>query len=84
MSYQINIEKSVLKKLGNIAKPDYVRIKAAILALAQDPRPPGCKKLKDRPGYRIRQGNYRVIYEVLDDQLLVLVLAVGHRKDIYE
>lgn len=84
MSYQVIIERPVLKKLSKIAEPDYARIKAAILALAQDPRPPGCKKLKNRPGYRIRQGNYRIIYEVQDDQLIVLVLAVGHRKDIYE
>ena len=84
MSYRVSIERPALKQLGKITKPDYGRVKAAILALAQDPRPSGCKKLKNRPGYRIRQGNYRIIYEILDDQLIVLVLAVGHRKNIYE
>ena len=84
MSYRVSIERPALKQLGKIAEPDYGRVKAAILALAQDPRSSGCKKLKNRPGYRIRQGNYRIIYEILDDQLIVLVLAVGHRKSIYE
>jgi mRNA interferase RelE/StbE len=52
--------------------------------LADDPRPKGCKKLKGRDGYRIRTGNYRIIYEIFDTELLIDVIAIGHRKDIYE
>ena len=84
MSYHVSIEKSVVKQLAKVPEPDYSRIKSAILALAQNPRPVGYKKLKGRPAYRIRQGNYRVIYEVNDQQLRVLVVAVGNRKDIYQ
>ena len=50
----------------------------------KNPRPQGCKKLKGRKGYRIRVGYYRVIYEIIDDVLLIDVVDLGHRKDIYE
>ena len=83
MSYHVSIEKSVLKQLAKVPEPDYSRIKSAILSLARNPRPAGCKKLKGRSAYRIRQGNYRVIYEVGDQQLRVLVVAVGNRRDVY-
>jgi mRNA interferase RelE/StbE len=52
--------------------------------LIDNPRPHGVKKLKGRDGYRIRVGNYRIIYEVYDDQLIIDIIAIGHRKDIYE
>ena len=57
---------------------------ASIADLANDPRPPGCKKLKGRPGYRIREGNYRVIYEINDKILTVTVVEAGDRKEVYE
>lgn len=57
---------------------------ASIVGLANDPRPPGCKKLKGRSGYRIREGNYRVIYEINDKILTVTVVEAGDRKDIYD
>jgi len=84
MPYQVRISKKALKVLEKIRDPDYSRIKNAIYSLANDPRPHGYKKLKGRNGYRIRIGNYRVIYEVLDSILLVDVLNLGDRKDIYE
>ena len=84
MSYQVKIEKVAVKQLKKIPNPDYNRLKTAILALSNDPRPAGYKKLKGRSGYRIRVGNYRVIYEIKDQQLIVLVLAIGDRKDIYK
>lgn len=56
----------------------------AIENLAENPRPKGYKKLKGRTGYRIRVGNYRIIYEIFDDILLIDVIDLGHRKDIYE
>jgi len=71
-------------KLEKIPEPDYSRVKVAILDLAGNPRPRGCKKMKGREGYRIRQGNYRIIYEIHDNTLTVLVLVAGHRKDVYD
>jgi mRNA interferase RelE/StbE len=53
------------------------------IRLANDPRPAGCKKLKGRDGYRIRVGDYRIIYQIIDHVLVVEVVALGHRKDIY-
>ncbi len=83
MIYKVNIRRKALKQLAKIPASDYKKVKQAILDLAQDPRPPDFEKLKSRPGWRIRQGNYRVIYEIQDNQLIVLVMDVGNRKDIY-
>lgn len=66
MNYQVFILRSAQKALAKLSKPNYERIKDAITALAGDPRPPGCKKLIDREGWRIRVGDYRVIYEIDD------------------
>ena len=82
--YQLLIEKQVQKQLEKIPVTDYQRVKTAINDLAKNPRPEGYKKLKGRPGYRIRQGNYRVVYDINDHILTVFILAAGHRKDIYE
>ena len=82
--YQLLIEKQVEKQLEKISEPDYSRIKAAINSLAKDPRPTGYKKLKGRPGYRIRQGDYRIVYDINDHILTVFIIAAGHRKDIYD
>ena len=82
--YEVLIEKNAQRQLEKIPEPDYSRVKKAILDLADNPRPHGCKKLKGRDGYRIRQGDYRIIYEIHDNVLTVLVLAAGHRKDIYD
>jgi len=83
MTYKISILRRAQKQLAKIPASDYKKIKQAILDLAKDPRPSGSKKLKSRQGWRIRQGNYRVIYEIQDDQLIIIVLDVGNRKDIY-
>ena len=61
----------------------YRRLRAAVDSLALNPRPPGCKKLRGRLGYRVRVGDYRIIYRVLDDRLIITVIAIGDRKDIY-
>lgn len=84
MKYSVTIDKRALKTLEKISEPDYSKIKTAIFALADKPRPQGYKKLKSRESYRIRQGNYRIIYDIFDKILVVDVIAVGHRKDIYE
>jgi mRNA interferase RelE/StbE len=59
-------------------------IKSAIAALANNPRPYGYKKLKGEDAYRIRVGDYRIIYEINDDRIIVTVVSIGHRKDIYK
>lgn len=82
--YQLLIEKQVQKQLEKIPEPDYARVKKSIIELAKNPRPLGFKKLKGRKGYRIRNGNYRVVYDINDLILTVFILAAGHRKDIYE
>ncbi len=84
MSYQVTIRRSALKALRKINEPYYGAIKEAIYELALDPRPLGYVKLKGRSGYRIRVGTYRVIYEIIEQELLVDVISLGHRKDIYE
>lgn len=83
MTYKISILRRAQKQLAKIPANDYKKIKQAILDLAQDPRPSGAKKLKGRQGWRIQQGDYRIIYEIQDDKLIVIVLDVGNRKDIY-
>jgi mRNA interferase RelE/StbE len=70
--------------LTKIKEPYYSAIKKQIYDLADNPRPHGYKKLKGREGYRIRVGDYRVIYEIFDGVLVVEVVDLGHRKDIYE
>ena len=83
MSYFVVISKHALKFLENISDPDYSRIKKSVYALSENPRPAGYKKLRGRNGYRIRQGNYRIIYEINDKVLTVSVIEIGNRKDIY-
>jgi len=82
--YKILIEKQVVKQLEKIPIPDYQKVKTAILNLAVNPRPHGYKKLKGRSGCRIKQGNYRIIYDIIDTTLTIQVIAAGHRKNIYD
>ena len=84
MSYEIVIKPKAIKSLIKINEPFYSAIKKAIYDLPKNPRPKGYKKLKGRAGYRIRVGNYRIIYEIFDEILLIDVIDLGHRKDIYE
>ena len=74
MTYKISILRRAQKQLARIPADDYKKIKQAIQNLGHDPRPPGSKKLKGRPGWRIRQGNYRVIYEIQDDNLILIAM----------
>jgi mRNA interferase RelE/StbE len=84
MVYQITLRKRAIKALENINEPYYSNIKEAIYNLADNPRPQGYKKLKGREAYRIRVADYRIIYDILDDILLIDVIDLGHRKDIYD
>ena len=84
MAYTLYFSKHAIKELEKINEPFYSSIKQAILDLSENPRPPGCKKLKGRSGWRIRVGSYRVIYDIFDNQLIVDIITLGHRKDIYD
>lgn len=84
MAYSVTLKKRAIKALEKINEPYYSSIKEAIYGLAVNPRPTGCKRLKGRDGYRIRVADYRIIYDIFDDVLLVDVIDLGHRKDIYE
>ncbi len=83
-TYKVRLERRAQKKLARVSEPYYSNIKTAILDLAKNPRPQGCKKLKGRDAFRIRVANYRIIYEIQDAILLVDVIDLGHRKDIYK
>lgn len=81
--YTVFIERRVLKSLSSFSEDTRRRIIKAINALEKNPRPIGAKKLSGREGWRIRIGNYRVIYEIEDHNCKVLVVDADHRKDIY-
>ncbi|MBN2514560.1 MAG: type II toxin-antitoxin system RelE/ParE family toxin [Deltaproteobacteria bacterium] len=81
--YEIFFKESVWKDLSKIPKNDIKKILSRIKTLGNDPRPPGCEKLTGRELYRIRQGKYRIVYSIQDNELTVWVVKVGHRKDIY-
>ena len=83
MMMKIRFGKSAKKELRELQKSTRKRIIIAIRKLRNTPRPPGCKKLKGRDEYRIRVGDYRVLYEIHDDVLIVLVIRVAHRREVY-
>ena len=83
MSYRIEVRPAALRALRKIHSDDRKRIQGAIALLAQEPRPPGATSLRGRDGIRVRVGDYRIIYTVQDEVLLVVVVSLGHRKEIY-
>ena len=83
MSYALFIFRRAQRRLASLPKRDYERVKFAVRELSVRPRPSGCAKLAGREGWRIRVGDYRVIYEIDDAARSVTVLHVGHRKDAY-
>ncbi|HEY8653639.1 MAG TPA: type II toxin-antitoxin system RelE/ParE family toxin [Dermatophilaceae bacterium] len=84
MSYAIEVLPAAERDLRKVHPQMRARIRGAVLKLAADPRPPGARALKNRPGYlRVRVGDYRIIYTIEDDVLRVLVVRVGHRRDVY-
>jgi mRNA interferase RelE/StbE len=84
MVYSITIKKSAIKTLEKINEPYYLKIKKAIYALAHNARPVGYIKLKGRNGYRIKVADYRIIYEIIDEELVIDIIEIGHRKNIYD
>jgi mRNA interferase RelE/StbE len=82
-NYKIEISSKAEKSLKKIPKTELKKIIEAIQILSINPYPVGCRKLAGEEAYRIRQGNYRIIYEVEGGKLIILILKIGHRKDIY-
>ena len=82
-SYSVRIKRSAAKELESIALKDRRRIVHRIESLGTDPRPPGCEKLSGEEKYRLRQGDYRILYEIVDRQLVVMVVKIGNRRDVY-
>jgi mRNA interferase RelE/StbE len=82
-AYKVYFKASVEKDLATIPKTDLKKILKRIGGLSVNPRPWGCEKLTGEEKYRLRQGRYRIVYSIQDDELTVWVVKVGHRKDIY-
>jgi mRNA interferase RelE/StbE len=82
-SYELSFKRSVAKDLRELPKQDVKRILQRIRAQRDDPRPPGCEKLSGQERYRVRQGAYRIVYEIHDGVLVVTGVKVGHRRDVY-
>jgi mRNA interferase RelE/StbE len=82
--YQVLFDKPAAKQLAKLPKKSYEKVKKSIEELAENPRPVGCLKLKGNgDAYRIRIGDFRVIYEIEDDVLVVVVVSIGDRKEVY-
>ena len=82
-SYRVAFKSSAEKELRAIPKPDIRRIAEKISALAEEPRPRGCEKLSGQRRYRLRQGNWRIVYEISDESRSVLIFKIGHRREVY-
>jgi mRNA interferase RelE/StbE len=82
-SYEVGFRAGIRKDLRRIPEADVARIMERIAALADDPRPPGAEKLSTRERYRIRQGDYRIVYEIEDRIVTVWIVKVGDRRDVY-
>jgi mRNA interferase RelE/StbE len=82
-SFEVKFKQSVAKDLRQIPKKDVARILKRIEALRTEPRPPGVEKLSGQEKYRIRQGVYRILYEIRNNELIVVVVKIGHRREVY-
>ena len=82
-SYRIEIKRSAAKELEQLPPKDRRRVATRIEALASNPRPPGAEKLSGQDRYRVRQGDFRILYEIFDTLILVVVVKIGNRRDVY-
>ncbi len=82
-NYRLQIKPSAAKEIEAIPLKDRKRLVTKIRGLAEEPRPPGCEKLSGQEKFRLRQGHYRVLYSVDDTEALVVIVKVGHRRDVY-
>ena len=84
MCYTVDIGTKAAREIRALPRLEQARIMAKIEALADDPRPPNCVKLSGESGlWRIRSGNYRIIYQIQDARLLIVIVKVGHRREVY-
>ena len=81
--YELRFKPSVAKDLRGLPRADLLRILARLETLRDEPRPPGCEKLSAQERYRLRQGDYRILYSIADRQLVVEVVTVRHRREVY-
>ena len=82
-NYDLRIKPSAVKELEALQTKDRRRIVNKIQDLASEPRPPGCERLSGNARYRIRQGDFRILYEIQDREPTVTVVKIGHRRDVY-
>ncbi|MDQ7793847.1 MAG: type II toxin-antitoxin system RelE/ParE family toxin [bacterium] len=82
-SYRLEFTLSAVKELEDLPRKDLARVMGRIEGLSANPRPLGCEKLSDQERYRVRQGNYRILYGVNDPQQLVTIVKIGHRREVY-
>ena len=82
-SYRLRIKPSAARELEDVPRKDLRRLVARMRELAGQPRPPGAEKMSGHDLYRVRQGNYRILYEIMDRDLTVTVIKIGHRREVY-
>jgi len=82
-NFEVIFKRSVARDLRQIPKKDVAKILKRIETLRAEPRPPGVEKLSGQEKYRIRQGVYRILYEIRNNELIVVVVKIGHRRDVY-
>jgi len=82
-SYKLFLKASAARELEALPKADRLRVVERITTLAENPRPMGCEKLSGGEKYRMRQGVYRILYEIHDDMVTVVVVKIGHRREVY-
>ena len=82
-SYRLQIKPSAARELEGLPMKDRRRVVARMQGLSDQPRPPGCEKLTGHDLFRVRQGKYRILYEVQDHDLTVIIFKIGHRRDVY-
>ncbi|MBW4079609.1 MAG: type II toxin-antitoxin system RelE/ParE family toxin [Acidobacteria bacterium] len=83
-TYEIEFRPAALRELRKMDRSTQPRVRGAIALLAQDPRPPASRQLRGRDGYRLRVGDYRIIYTIDDGVLLIVVVTIGHRREVYQ
>ena len=83
-AYRIEFRPAALRELRKIDRSTQPRIQGAIALLAQDPRPPASRPLRGREGFRLRVGDYRIVYTIDGGVLLIVVVTIGHRRDVYQ
>jgi mRNA interferase RelE/StbE len=84
VQYRVEVRRNVQKSLAKLNANLRERIAEALRRLGDEPRPPGARKLKDREGWRVRVGDYRIIYKIHDDRLVIVVVRIAHRSSVYD